>query len=769
MDVSNNPALTYLSCLSNQLTSLDVSNNPALTSLLCISNQLASLDVSNNPALTSLRCDNNQLMSLDVKNSTVLTRLDCGFNQLIALDVSNNPALKSLRCNNNQLRSLDVSNNPALISLKCNNNQLTSLNLRNGNNTTMWADTTFQTINNPNLYCIQVDDIDYSMANWSSSSFDPWTSFGEDCLYDIDYPNSISGKVLKDIDCNIDDMPQGIQNIIVKTEPSNFYGITDSLGYYTISADTGNYHVTQVLNDPLINPICPMPNYHSVYFESLEQDTSGLNFFNAIAACPYLTVEITSNRRRRCFKSHTYVRYCNKGYADATGVEVHVQLPEYVHLLSADQAYTVDADGSFLFNIGDLAQGECSQIHIVDSVSCEEGITGLTQCTRAWILPSNDCAESLEPNINQWDKSTVTVKGGCVGDTVVQFVISNSGEYGVGDMDIASEYRIYADNELVHTDIFQLFGGEEMIVEVPANGQTIRLEADQHPMYPGNSHPRETIEACGDVEEAISLGFVNAAPMDDADVNVEIDCIEIRDSYDPNDKSVSPQGVTENNYLMLGTPLDYLIRFQNTGSDTAYTIVVVDSLSANLDISTIEWGASSHPYTLNVSGYGKPVLKFTFNNVNLPDSTTDEVNSHGFVKFKIAPYNNIPMETEINNAADIYFDYNLPVRTNTAHVTISDTVLIGDLINVKIITDITEDKLLNYQLMPNPFSNHIDIVFDKYSNYDIKIFDLLGNQILTKTTRGRQYSLSTSELPRGVYLLQIKSDEVTRVKKMIKQ
>ena len=131
LDVSNNLALTYLSCLRNQLSSLNVSNNTALTSLICGSNRLSSLNVSNNTALTTLACGYNRLTSLDVSNNTALTSLICADNRLSSLDISNNNALTALRCEVNQLTALDVSNNTALTSLLCASNRLPSLDVRN--------------------------------------------------------------------------------------------------------------------------------------------------------------------------------------------------------------------------------------------------------------------------------------------------------------------------------------------------------------------------------------------------------------------------------------------------------------------------------------------------------------------------------------------------------------------------------------------------------------------------------------------------------------
>jgi hypothetical protein len=143
------------------------------------------LDVSQNTALTNLYCYNNQLTSLDVSANTALTSLNCYNNQLTSLDVSGNTALTSLQCYNNQLTSLDVSGNTALTSLQCQNNPLTSLDLRNGNNTNMIASSSYylNLSNNPQLFCIDVDDATYSTANWTvaNGNISYWNGFSNNC------------------------------------------------------------------------------------------------------------------------------------------------------------------------------------------------------------------------------------------------------------------------------------------------------------------------------------------------------------------------------------------------------------------------------------------------------------------------------------------------------------------------------------------------------------------------------------------------------------
>lgn len=165
LDVKTNKALKKLDCGSNQISSLDVSTNTALTFLGCNTSLLTALDVSNNTALNLLDCRENKLTYLDVSQITALTELYCQTNQLTNLDISKNKALEFLNCSKNQLTTLDVSVNTALVGLYSNSNQLKNLNLKNGNNVKFGY---LNLTNNPNLSCIQVDDVAYSNANWSS-------------------------------------------------------------------------------------------------------------------------------------------------------------------------------------------------------------------------------------------------------------------------------------------------------------------------------------------------------------------------------------------------------------------------------------------------------------------------------------------------------------------------------------------------------------------------------------------------------------------------
>jgi hypothetical protein len=135
-------------------------------------------------------------------------------------------------------------------------------------------------------------------------------------------------------------------------------------------------------------------------------------------------------------------------------------------------------------------------------------------------------------------------------------------------------------------------------------------------------------------------------------------------AYDPNDKLVFPKGEDVLGYIPPSTEmLDYTIRFQNTGTDTALTVVVKDQLDPNLDWSTLNPIAFSHDVHIKVEETGEII--FTFENIMLPDSNVNELESHGFARFKIDLNEGIPLGTSIYNHAEIYFDANSAIITNT--------------------------------------------------------------------------------------------------------
>jgi Leucine-rich repeat (LRR) protein len=149
--------------------------------------------------LQLLRCSGNQLTNLDVSNNSSLSRLFCGGNQITNLNLQNNLSLMILRCGNNPLTSLDLSNNNLLIKLFCRNSLLTNLNIKNGN--TISLDSLMITTN-PNLYCIEVNNINYANNNWtfSNGSIDNQHYFSTNCSGTAIEEHTTNKELLRTID-----------------------------------------------------------------------------------------------------------------------------------------------------------------------------------------------------------------------------------------------------------------------------------------------------------------------------------------------------------------------------------------------------------------------------------------------------------------------------------------------------------------------------------------------------------------------------------------
>lgn len=588
--------------------------------------------------------------------------------------------------------------------------------------------------------------------------------------------SSISGTALNDQNgnCSVDSTENGIPGIYIQSTYG--FSVSDSLGNYTVIADSGSHTVTQIVPaylQPLVDSICVGP--YSFNFGFPVTDTSDVNFYYDVLECPYLTLDVSSNRRRRCFLNNTYIQYCNEGFADASNVQVYVDLPQYVNFVSANYPHTIDTAGNYVFNIGNLAEGQCGTIHIIDSVSCVNGITGTIQCIRAWITPPNSCVDDstvVNPN-DPWDRSSVSVSAQCIADSVIRFTILNTGDPGNGDMDGPTEYRIYIDGLLVYTGYLQINGGDSYILEIPATGGVVRLECDQRPNHPGNSNPNAVVQGCGDSTNTALLDdwlAYNAQSEDDAAVNIEEDCMPVLDSYDPNDKQVSPGGAGINHVVVPGTELDYTVRFQNTGNDVAYRVIIRDTLESDLDISTLRIGASSHNFDFYLEGSTNPVLVFDFKNINLPDSASNPLGSQGQVKFKISPKPNTPLGTLVENHASIYFDFNDPIVTNTAWVTI-DNPATGNPINVTVIssTETLENKL-NVTVFPNPNKGLLMVNLQESTDAMLSLISLNGQLLKQFEIRNESNAqLNISDLPAGIYLLNIQTDKKVAMMKIVKQ
>jgi len=733
-------SLQQLSCYSNKLTVLPALP-PSLLRLWCGGNQISVL-----PTLPSLLqfvdCNSNNIIKLPSLPGK-LTYLNCSHNQLTSLTLL--PLLlEHLDCNHNNITILP-SLPFTLQKLICNHNQLQCLPYLPDTLTTLTA------FAGNNIECIP--NIPPHVA---PSSYEGIPLCNENEAKRCSYFSSISGKSFYDANdnCKYDAGEIPLSSRVIQLDDVS-YALTDDSGNYKLHIDTGSYILGQVPASELWNFTCTgIPYQMNIpeHYLSIE----GKDFPNhALKNCPLLTVDIASSSTQHiCFHGFYFVNYCNRGTLAVDSVYIDITFDSLTIPLYSSLPWSSVNGNTYHFEIGSLDVGQCGFFKIVDSISCSSP-AHKTVCTNAEIFPHSTCTTPS----TSWDKSSVKVTGSCKNNTPC-FTIKNMGS----DMQGPSEYRIYVDNILVFTGTFQLDENEEQEICWSANGLTVRLEADQRPFHPGHSHPRASVEMCGTGN--FSTGQMTQVPLDDIDEFVEISCAELTSAFDPNEKSVIPSGIGAQNYIRAEDVLEYQIDFQNTGSDTAYKVEIVDTLDTRyLDLTTFESGVSSHTYTVNM--YGNGIIVWTFKHIYLPDSNVDEAGSHGFVKFKINQVADNPVGTVINNAAAIYFDYNEAVITNNAFLTITDSVFSSK-------TQILFDHAVKIISYPNPFRDEITFSIKGCSNRQIhiEIYDALGKKVhsINSVKDQSTFIINCSDLEKGLYFYKVVAQgEIIGVGKMLKK
>ncbi|MDH7461897.1 T9SS type A sorting domain-containing protein [Chitinophagaceae bacterium 26-R-25] len=221
-------------------------------------------------------------------------------------------------------------------------------------------------------------------------------------------------------------------------------------------------------------------------------------------------------------------------------------------------------------------------------------------------------------------------------------------------------------------------------------------------------------------------------------------------SFDPNDKSEAHGGKFSTANLANKDFLYYTIRFQNTGTDTAFTVVVKDTLDENLDWNSIDMVSASHSCRLSVQ-QGK-FCTWTFNKINLPDSNINEPKSHGYICYRIRPKANLQINDTIKNAAAIYFDYNLPVQTNTQF-----TIITPPLQN-----PVVSGLASNY--CSNAGANKIKIANLPASSENIKVIVKLDNSTELAVETDSTFSVKTDTLKVGSHKIDVNYTDFENVK-----
>jgi len=230
--------------------------------------------------------------------------------------------------------------------------------------------------------------------------------------------------------------------------------------------------------------------------------------------------------------------------------------------------------------------------------------------------------------------------------------------------------------------------------------------------------------------------------------NTLTNCCIVTNSYDPNDKEVYPAG----DILATQESLTYTIRFQNTGNAEAYNVTIIDTLDYKLDLENFGFLGASHPMQLQIIDN---VAHFIFVNINLPDSNTNEPQSHGYLMYRVKLKNTIAVGNQINNTAYIYFDNNAAVVTNTV------------VNNVTTVTNIESNlgKKNVIACFPNPAQNEVQINYALQQTAKVAELQIINNLgelmelIPLKATLSNSITLNIENYAQGVCTIQLITDK----------
>jgi hypothetical protein len=222
-------------------------------------------------------------------------------------------------------------------------------------------------------------------------------------------------------------------------------------------------------------------------------------------------------------------------------------------------------------------------------------------------------------------------------------------------------------------------------------------------------------------------------------------------SYDPNDKQV-----LEGYQVLIDDAdeyLHYVVRFQNMGTASAINVRVQDSLDEKLDWTTLKVLDESHTMETQLVN-GK--IDFIFDNINLPTAASDPEGSQGFVAFKVKPLPTVQLNDVVANYADIYFDYNAAIVTNTVFTTFVDELGVPDFDDLKVVA------------FPNPANDILNIQAEGAIS-SIEIMNMLGQTLLTSKGNSSREQIDVSEFAAGNYFVRVVVGDGSRVLRVVKK
>lgn len=400
-----------------------------------------------------------------------------------------------------------------------------------------------------------------------------------------------------------------------------------------------------------ISTINQLPNGHYLVGGSSNSNISGNKTIDSKGGYDYWDFELDDASNYNLITGSLYYDFNGNNIKDSSDINLPFGL---IKLSNSNRIVFSQADGSYILPVSDTGSYTVSQIQnnyfqSSTPLSHNATFTGMNQIDSlndfaTTILSIEDLQISITP----------------IGAFRSGFGASYNIEYkNTGSIPLQGTITFYPDTNLTY---------------LSSTNPPISVSTDsiiwQTPIINSLSHGNFNVTV--HVNTSVPIGYLLSSSVKIEPVTTDQNPINnyaswqhiVTGSSDPNDILVDRDSITTEE--ILDPPyLDYIIRFQNTGNDTAFTVKILNPIDTfKLDLMSIEIISSSHSFNLNYIPEGN--LEFKFENILLPDSNINEPNSHGFVRYRIQPKSTIAVHDSITNYAAIYFDYNLPVLTNNA-------------------------------------------------------------------------------------------------------
>jgi Leucine-rich repeat (LRR) protein len=724
LDVSALTSLTSLSCHTNIISVLDVSNLVNLTTLNCYRNLIEVLDVDNLTQLTTLSCYDNQIPTLNLTPLTNLTHLSCASNYLAPVDLSTLTNLTYLDCSRIPFVNLDVSHMSNLTSLYVSYCELTTLDVSNLSNLI-------------EFYC----------------NFNELTLLDVSTLVSLERLNS-SNNQLTELDVS------NLNRLHIIDVSSNLFTSLDFSNYIAPStglADSGNYFFNN-------NPNLVYVNLKNDTF-SLSLSTYNLNNLNYVCAnesqIQYINNHFFLNGQNNV-QVNSYCSFSPSGVYNTimgtvtlditnNGCDLSDYNPANFKIQLFDGVVT---GASFTSNTGEyLFYTQAGNYQITPQLS--NPYFTVTPSTTQLTFPSVDGSTQVQdicitPNGIHNDVGitilalTPPVPGFDVNYRVVYK--NNGNQVMSGTVNFTFDDAVLDFISATPTQSSQSIGN---LLWNYSN--LLPLESRSIDITLNLNGPMETPAV--NINDALySNASISATPSDE---NEEDNFFSLNQivvgSYDPNDKTcLEGETITPS---QVGDYLHYLIRFQNSGTAPAANVVVKDMIdTTKFDMTSLQLITASHEHITRITNNK---VEFIFENIQLPAEQDDEPESHGFVAFKIKTKPNLVLGNTVSNTANIYFDYNFPIITNTTSTTVSNL-------------GVNEFENLSVAMTPNPVKDLLTIAADDVIT-SVLMYDVQGRLIATQVNNSTSTTVDMSQQNGGVYFVKVLTEKGASVEKIIKK